>query len=253
VAGAIGATVNNNGNQGALYVFVEPPNGWVSATENAILTATDGAANSELGASVTTNGSTVVGGAPCATVNGNVCQGAAYVFVGPPNGWSSMNETGKLTAADGNAYAAFGGSSVIAGNTIVIGAGGTNIGSDRNHGAAYVFIKPRTGWRSTAKPKAKLTASDGAQDDFLGQSVSISGKTIVAGAPNASLQQGAEYVFRKPLTGGWANKTEDAKLVSSNGAAGDLQGWSSAVSNGTVFVGAPQTDTGPGRALVFGP
>ena len=35
--------------------------------------------------------------------------------------------------------------------------------------------------------QAKLTASDGAADDNFGNSVSISGNTVVVGAPNATV------------------------------------------------------------------
>ena len=44
-----------------------------------------------------------------------------------------------------------------------------------------MFVKPAGGWAS-ATETAKLTASDGAAGDDLGQSVAISGDTIVAGA-----------------------------------------------------------------------
>ncbi len=47
--------------------------------------------------------------------------------------------------------------------------------------------------------QAKLTASDGAGDDLFGNSVGISGDTVVVGAPLADVDgktnQGAAYVF----------------------------------------------------------
>ena len=52
---------------------------------------------------------------------------------------------------------------------------------------------------ATATQTAKLTASNGAARDFLGDSVAVSGDTIVAGAPGATVnghaRQGAAYVF----------------------------------------------------------
>ena len=54
---------------------------------------------------------------------------------------------------------------------------------------------------------AKLTASDGAADDYFGCSVSISGNTVVVGAHDATVgsnsDQGAAYVFTEPGSG-WA-------------------------------------------------
>ena len=70
--------------------------------------------------------------------------------------------------------------------------------------------------------QAELTASD--LGGLLGASVAISGNTIVAGAPEATVNgnpyQGAVYVFVKPR-GGWANATQTARLTASDGAAGD--------------------------------
>ena len=60
-AGAPGATVNENGYQGAVYVFTKPAGGWADETQAAELTATDGAAGDELGSSVAVSGSTIAG------------------------------------------------------------------------------------------------------------------------------------------------------------------------------------------------
>lgn len=95
VAGAPSATVNGNGGQGAAYVFAEPRRGWANETEIAKLTASDGAANDNLGWIVGLSGDTFVAGALFATENGNAGQGAAYAF------WcrSSQSVAGNATAA----------------------------------------------------------------------------------------------------------------------------------------------------------
>ena len=99
----VGASADGRHNAaGAAYVFVKPAGGWASETEAAKLTASDGAA-STLGNSVAVSGDTVVAGAPSATVNGNIEQGAAYVFVKPAGGWANETEAAKLTASDGAA------------------------------------------------------------------------------------------------------------------------------------------------------
>jgi trimeric autotransporter adhesin len=74
--------------------------------------------------------------------------------------------------------------------------------------------------------QAKLTASDGAANDFFGGSVAISGDTVVAGTPQPFTlfpEQGAAYVFVKPANG-WATSTETAKLTAADGAANDDSG-----------------------------
>ena len=107
---------------------------------------------------------------------------------------------------------------------------------------------------------AKLTASDGMADDNFGDSVAISGNTLVVGALNATVggnpAQGAAYVFTEPSSG-WADTTQTAKLTASDGAAGDCFGCSVSISGNTVVVGAVSAtvigdNVGPGAAYVFG-
>jgi hypothetical protein len=105
---------------------------------------------------------------------------------------------------------------------------------------------------------AELTASDGVIGDRLGNFVAISGNTVVAGAPLATigshLQQGAAYVFVEPASG-WANMTQTAKLTSSDGVPRSYFGRAVAISGSTAVVGAPNqtvgSDTGQGAAYDF--
>ncbi len=96
VAGSPVRTVGANHAQGTVYVFTEPASGWGNNTQTAELTATDGAANDELGWSVAASGGTIVAG-----VDGhNNFQGAAYVFEESPAGWANGTQTSELTASD---------------------------------------------------------------------------------------------------------------------------------------------------------
>jgi trimeric autotransporter adhesin len=254
VAGAPYATVNGNAGQGAVYVFVEPRSGWANATETAKLTASDGAANDNLGVSVGISGDTVVAGSN-ATVNGNADQGAVYVFDKPWAGWRTETQAAKLTASDG-AAGDYLDTVAIAGDTVVAGSAAT-INGNANQGAAYVFAEPRGGWRSETQA-AKLTASDGAAGDYLGWEVAIDGDTIVATAPFAAVDgnpdEGAVYVFIEPR-GGWRSETQAAKLTASDGAANENLGYSVAINADTIVAGAPFTtvdgDSDAGAAYVF--
>src|SRR4051812_15382880 len=69
--------------------------------QEAKLTASDGAADNDLGVSVAISGDTVVAGADRATVGTHPEQGAAYVFVKPATGWANATQTAKLTSSDG--------------------------------------------------------------------------------------------------------------------------------------------------------
>ena len=249
-AGAPGADLGDT-DDGAAYVFVKPGGGWVSATEAAKLTTSDGAGFDQFGYSVAVSGDTVVAGAPFADVGGTD-QGAAYIFVKPGGSWVSTTETGKLTASDGTASDNLGHSVAISGDAVAGGA----LGAD-DKGAAYVFVKPGGGWASGTQT-AKLTASDGVSGDQLGYAVALDGSTLVAGAPNdtvgANLFQGSAYAFVKP-GGGWGTVTQTEKLVAADGAAGDALGHSVAVSGGTIVAGTPFANivgsSDEGAAYVF--
>ena len=124
--------------------------------------------------------------------------------------------------------------------------------SDVIAGAAFVYTKPADGWVTTSTA-VKLTASDPRNNDQLGLSVAVSGDTVVAGAYGDSLNNGAAYVFTKPI-GGWATATEAAKLTASDGAADDQFGRSVAVDGDTVVAGASLDDdkgSSSGSAYVY--
>ncbi|MGA2253352.1 MAG: autotransporter-associated beta strand repeat-containing protein, partial [Thermoguttaceae bacterium] len=248
VVGAPGATVEGTTGQGAAYVFTEPASGWANMTETAKLTASYSAAYDAFGYSISISGNTVVIGAN----DDNGGQSAAYVFTEPASGWAgNMNQTAKLIPSNGTAYDEFGHSVSISGNTVVVGADAQNSGQ----GAAYVFTEPASGWAGTMIETAKLTASDGEADDYFGLSASMSGNTLVVGAPFATvggnLGQGAAYVFTEPASG-WANMTQTAKLTASDGTANELFGNASvSISGNTVVVGANADNSGQGAAYVF--
>jgi hypothetical protein len=243
VAGAIQYDGGQAG-QGAVYVFSMPNGGWTNATQTAELTASDGAANDNLGSSVAVNGPTIAAGAPSHAVGGNTTQGAVYVYTKPAGGWTNATESAELTASDGAAADQLGSSVAISADTIAAGSPQRTVGGNLDQGAVYVFTEPPGGWID-ATQNARLTASDGASYDALGWSVAVSGgDTIAAGAPLHSTvginqAQGAVYVYTKP-GGGWADATQTAELTASNSAASDQLGSSVTVSDDIITAGAPQ-------------
>ena len=200
-----------DGRYGAAFVFQKPlTGGWQDTSTAAKLTASDRAYPDEFGNSVAIDGDTVVVGAHYK----DTVTGAAYVFTkGGSLFWTSKTETAKLTADDGEDYDYFGHSVAVNGDTVVVGANQ----DDTMTGAAYVFEKPLIGgWQDTSTA-AKLTAGDGANYDYFGQSVAISGDTVVVGADHDGNLQGSVYVFEKPV-GAWATTSaHTAKLTASDG------------------------------------
>ena len=234
--------------RGAVYVFTRSGASWA---QTAKLTASDGAADDQLGHSVAIEGDTIIAGAPLDDVGANLEQGSAYTFA--RTGAAARTETAKLTASDGAAGDVLGNSVAIEGDTIVATAPQDAVGANLEQGSAYTFA--RTGAAARTET-AKLTASDGAAGDVLGASVAIEGDTIVAGAPGddvgANLEQGSAYTFARA---GAAARTATARLTASDGAAGDVLGASVAIEGDTIVAGAPGDDVGAtpdqGSASVF--
>lgn len=260
-----------NGDIGAVYVFLRPGAGWgcvVIGCDNyaAMLVASDGAAISELGSSVSisSDGSVVAAGAPFSTVGYDIRQGAIYVFVKPSAGWSSstsLTEATKLVASDGTVDDYLGLELAVSGDgaTVVAGNFNATIGANADQGEAYVFTEPSGGWGSSSplNETARLTAADGAAFDQFGSGVAIGGDgtVVAAGAPsNDSLTNygaGAVYVFEKP-SGGWATtSTFKAKLIASDGGPTDELGAPVAMSvdNNTIVALAPDRTTNPSNTV----
>jgi len=247
VVGAYGEDAGT-GNEGAAYVFQRDQSGMNNWGEVKKLTASDAAAGDQFGWSVAVSGDTAVIGA-----QGEGAGGAAYVFQRDQGGANTWGEVTKLTASNAGADDLFGYSVAVSGDTAVVGAFGEDAFLG-NEGAAYVFQRDQGGANTWGEVK-KLTASDAFGGDRFGSSVAVSVDTAVVGAyhedggagdllPDA----GAAYVFGRNQ-GGADNWGEVKKLTASDAQAGDLFGWSVAVSAGTAVVGAFYEDGGAGDPL----
>lgn len=193
VVGARAATIDANNSQGAAYIFVEPASGWQTGTETAKLIASNGARGNLFGQSVAISGSTVVVGATITGYRGG--KGAAYVFVEPAGGWTNMTETAELKASDGVPTDYFASFLAIRSGVIVVGAPLATIDGNSRQGAAYVFAKPLTGWRTTSSFNTKITLATGIAGDAFGGAFSLVGNTLVVGATGTNSGTGAAYVF----------------------------------------------------------
>ncbi len=160
-----------------------------------------------------------------------------------------IREQAKLTAAH-TANDDFGISVAVSGDTVVVGAyGAADAGPDS--GSAYVFVRSGGSWTE----QDRLTASDATAGDHFGNSVAVSGDTVVVGAyraADAGPGSGSAYVFVRS-GGSW---TEQDRLTASDAAADDRFGRSVAVSGDTVVVGAygdddPDYGSMSGSAYVF--
>jgi len=205
-------------------------------TQQAKLTATDGAASDFFGHAVAVDAGTIVVGAYWDDDKGDY-SGSAYVFTRTGGTWTQQ---AKLVPADGTADDWFGSSVAVDGDTVVVGA---HLDDDKgiDSGSVYVFVRTGATWTQ----QAKLTAADGAADDRFGWAVAVDADTIVVGAygdDDKGIDSGSVYVFTR--TGGtW---TQQAKLTAPDGAANDYFGRAVAVDAGTIVVGVEYDDDDKG-------
>lgn len=206
------------------------------ATQEAKLVALDGPPDYGFGSTVAIYENTAVIGSLGDDGQGTD-SGAAYIFIRSGTTWIQQQ---KLTVSDGAAGDLFGHSVAISGNTTVISS---RLDDDKgaDSGAVYIFIRSGTTWTE----QQKLTASDGADGDYLGSSVSISDDTVLVGAAGDGddANSGSAYVFVRSGTT-W---TEQQKIAGP-GIEGGYFGFSVSVSGDTAIVGIL---TGNGPAYVF--
>jgi hypothetical protein len=257
--------------RGARYPLTIDP-----IAQQAYLKASNSDTYDAFGESVAVSGDTVVVGAgdessSATGVNGDqsdnsaLDSGAAYVFVRSGTTWTQQ---AYLKASNAEAWDHFGLSVSVSGDTVVVGAFGesssaTGVNGDQsdnsalNSGAAYVFVRNGTTWSQQAYLKASNTDGEVPGEytsDAFGESVAVSGGTVVVGAwgesssatgvngdqnDNSAPVSGAAYVFVRTGT----NWTQQAYLKASNTDAWDEFGRSVAVSGDTVVVGAAGEDS----------
>jgi hypothetical protein len=219
----------DNLNKGSAYIFD------LDGTQLAKITASDGAANDFFGTSVAVGNGRIVVGATADDDNGS-SSGSAYIFD------LDGTQLAKITASDGAADDNFGASVAVGSGRIVVGAY-LDDDNDFDSGSAYIFDLDGT-------QLAKITASDGAIFDQFGTSVAVGNGRIVVGAEfddDNGFNSGSAYIF--DLDG-----TQLAKITASDGAASDVFGYSVAVGNGRIVIGAfadDDNDSASGSAYIY--
>jgi len=210
----------------------------IYSSEVGIITASDGAAGDDFGASVAVGSGKIVVGARNDVVGSNADQGSAYIY--DINAGIGTTENKKILASDGAANDHFGDSVAAGSGRIVVGASQNN-----NQGSAYIFDL-------NGNQLGIITASDVAAGGEFGYSVAVGSGRIVVGAPSDDVgsnnAQGSAYIFD-------LNGNQLGIITASDGAAGDFFGFSVAVGSGRIVVGAIADDVGSnvaqGSAYIF--
>ena len=250
---------------GAAYVFIRIGNTW---RQQAYLKASNTWKFDEFGHSVAIAGNTIVIGAPGVDISATEADGdrsnifgerrynsgAAYVFTREGTTWSQQAYLRASNSEDGDH---FGYAVSIANDTVVVGAphkksnavgvdvDGNPLAADSG-GAVYVFTRSDGAWSQ----QAYLKASNSEGGDNFGFSVSVDNDTVVVGAyredssstgidgdqsENSVMDSGAAYVFIRSGDS-WS---QQAYLKASNTNMHNFFGYSIAITDDTVVVGAP--------------
>ena len=203
--------------------------------------APDGGDNTWYGSAAAVLGSDAVIGAD----GDQSFTGAAYVLRKDSGEWSQVLKLVPDDAAHGDS---FGYRAALSDAIAVVTSYTASPNGNTSQGAAYIFSHDGS-WTQ----EQKLLAADGIAFDSFGASVAVDGPAVYVGANGATVDgnaaQGALYEFTLSA-GTWA---QAQKITADDGIAFDNFGFSVAVSNGTMFIGAPSAaiDGTPGQGAVY--
>ena len=210
-------------NSGSVYVYD------LDGSNEVEIAASDGAAGDNFGCSVAVAGSKIVVGAYGDDDNGGN-SGSVYVY-----DLDGSNEV-KITASDGAAYDFLGFAVAVGASKIVVGA---RLDDDNGSGSGSVYVYDLDG-----SNEVKITASDGSVDDYFGSVVAVSDSKIVVGAwsdNDNGGDSGSVYVY--DLDG-----SNEVKITASDGYIVDYFGYSAAVGDSKIVVGAYGDDDNGGNS-----
>jgi FG-GAP repeat len=238
---------------GAVYAFRLTETGWRQDPDE--LQPLDGEGNGDFGTSVSASGQRVAVGSQSL----GTALGGTWVFERAGAGWQQSGN--KLEAFEGDVgYVptpadGFGFAVALDGDDLLVGAPFANVASHcEDCGAVFYFHREGGVWLG----KQVLYPTDPAAGGEFGGAVAIHGDSAAVGASRdetVAPLAGAAYYFARE-GGIWVQKQkltgEDAESSDTN-LTGASFGWSVAVSEQALLVGAPfeMLDSQQGSAVVF--
>lgn len=184
------------------------------------VTAYDGASDDNFGRSVAVGSDRVVVGSHYDDDGGKLQSGSVYIYN------TSGGLVGKITAPDAAAGDTFGHAVDVSSNVIVASAP-LNDDGGASSGSAYIF-------NTSGGYVTKITAPDATESDHFGISIAASDSHVVVGAhqdDDGGYDSGSAYLFN-------TSGVYISKLLSPDLASRDYFGYSVAVSDSAVVVGA---------------
>jgi hypothetical protein len=236
----VGAT-----HSGAVYVFTRNGETW---TQRQKLKPAQPIAESAFGGSLAVDGDTLMIGAPLDS-SGASESGSVYVFTLRDGMWQEQQ---RLRAAQPKAGATLGWALAVRDNTAVVSAAGVNLTTTRATTSGEVFLARRN--QDDWALGKSLVAQTPRIGDYFGASVALTKHALLIGAdadrsgsrgeggdPSRidAMGAGAAYLYAQQGDT-WV---PTAYLKSSNLDPGDSFGQSVAMTDDSVFVGAPMEDS----------
>ncbi len=191
----------------------------------------------QFGISIAIDGNKVLVGSWGDDDNGDD-SGAAYVFN------TLTGDQVKLLPEDGSIDDRFGLAVAIEANVAAVGAY-LDDDNGQNSGSVYIFDA------TSGEQMLKIVPADAVGGDFFGSSVAIDNGVVAVGAPHVNVGGSLSgFVYLFDVFSG----NQIAKLIPSDGLGSDQFGYSVAVADGVVAVGARRDDdlgSSSGSAYLF--
>lgn len=228
--------------KGAAYIFEKINNQWVFKQK---ITANDGEPGDAFGASVSTDGTSILVGAPLKNGPGSSAAGAAYLFQKQCNQWIQAD---KFTPPQTPGVKLYGFSVSVSGNLVAVGMPMLSFGFFQNAGGMQTFLN-LNGWllQGFAEPNPGL-------GNQFGRAVSVHEKTLVTSAIRANAKNqfdtGRIYRFEKNN----AIVSLDKDIEASDAGTKNFFGWDISVFKDFIMVGTEQSDVpAAGKAYIYNP
>ncbi len=221
LVGSPGDDIGISNGQGSAYVFTLFGATW---SQQAKLTANDGATGDGFGGSVAISGDYALIGAPDADIETIANQGAAYIFTRTRTTWTQQTKFRTYTYFNGGSEDHFGNSVAISGDYAVVGA----YHQLNQKGGAYIYIRSGAAWALQTEilsPEA---------DSEFGTGVAVSGDYVIVGAPFAAggVNNGKAYVYKRSGIAWQLLRTLNDTVV-----LGNSDGISVGIANGSFIIG----------------
>ena len=242
----VGAPRDDTTNESSGIAYLFNMTGADPATPVRVLNDGSPMTSIDFGAAVATSGNLIIVGSPG---DDTAYPDAGRVFIFDR---SSQTPTVPVAVLDNPTPAGadrFGAAVAVSGSRLAVSAPGDDVNGP-DTGAVYIYDL------SSGMPPARvltLFRQGGAAGDDYGFSLSLSGTSLLVGAPRADVGEtdsGAAFFYNL----GGANPSAETPILNPDPAAGDYFGYSVSISGTKFVVGAPLDDNSGGnhgRAYVF--